>query len=471
MATYTYAQLIAPKTNAQWKSQMLATLAAYGLPTSDWASGGVERTILEGDSQAMGDLAQAIVAITNGGFVSTSAGDWLTLLAAQLYELTRTAATFTQGNMTLTCAAGAGPYTISIGQLWAVGAGGNRYTNLTGGVLNAGPSTLVLSWQSESPNNSTAIPPLNYSDASATIIKLITPLPGVTINNPAANASSVSQVGTGTGTLTLTGTASGTHSVSINITLAGQSGVATWGYSLDGAPLVSAGAVASLLIPTTGITVALVNGSINPSFALNDTYFFSIPGSWITQAGVDVELDAVLRTRCLARWPSLSPVLTDSKYVQLTKAASSQVTQVKVTVDGFINNQVDIIIAGQAGVLPGSVVSAVQTYLNARTDITDRANVTSALNDTITITGSVNYYATYPTAQAVASASVANYVNTQGINGLIELSEVIALIRATPGVVDVIVSSVQINGVAINHQVNSLSVGVYGADGTAWTAQ
>lgn len=152
------------------------SIALPSFPVTSWASGGVARTFLEALAQALSSLENLIGSIASGGFLNLATADWLDLVGVNVYSLTRNAAVATVGNLLLTDAKSAGPFTIAVGQLVAVSSSGLRYINTAGGTLTKG-GTLSLAFQAESPGAS-------YNVGLSTITTLATPLPGVTATNP-----------------------------------------------------------------------------------------------------------------------------------------------------------------------------------------------------------------------------------------------------------------------------------------------
>jgi hypothetical protein len=461
----TLAQLLVPWTLDQVRSLNLASLQAQpgGLNVTDWNSGGWERSIVELDSIALHDLVAVLVpTLASTGFLDlalANAPQWVPLIVEEFYGLKQNAATYTQGNVKLTCAASAGPYTFAAGDVWVLSASGLRYVNITGGTLPSG-GTLTLLFQSESPNNSPG--GFNYAaDGINTITTLVTQFAGVTVSNPGTPFSAATLTGLGTGTVTPSGSPSGSHSVTIRIDTSGQAGVASWSYSLDGGGYVSAGAVASALVGA-GITATLTNGSLSPSFIAGDLYAFTAPGSWITQQGTDIESLDSLVARAKNRWPSLASLVAPNGvaalasptlgfYDLLARAASTQVTQTLVATDATIPNQVNIVIAGQAGPLPTAVVNAVQGFFNAKQMITDKPVVSTTASRAITVGGTIKVRAAQlAAAQAAAQSKVATYVNSAGINGLIELAEVISAVMEVDGITNI--TGLTINGAAADLQ-------------------
>ncbi len=192
MAT-TLAALLTPTTAAQAEADLIDALTIFGFPATSWQPKSVPYTLLKWFATKFASITQTIANITAGGFLSTAAElknadgtdqrEWLDLTVDSQYDIPRTEATSTLGQMTLTNVSGS-PYTITVGQLWATDSAGRRYNNTTGGSLGAPVgSTLDLSWKAESPGAAYNIP-------NGTILpELATPLPGVTVTNPAVGST------------------------------------------------------------------------------------------------------------------------------------------------------------------------------------------------------------------------------------------------------------------------------------------
>lgn len=459
MATLTLAQLLTTQDAQAIYETLLGVYASYGFPVTAWQDGETEKTRLLAIATALADISgNYIPQFTAGTFVDFSTGTWLQLKAQEDYNLPFNPATATVGQITITqTSAVASSQTITPGKMIAVFVSGRRYF-LTGfmvaGVFTATPQTLAYGspligvFAAENPGSI-------YNDPSSSAITAATPLPGVTLTNPAGNYSTVVHTGAGTGTLTLTGTPVGTHQILVTIDSTGASGSATWDYSVDGGPAVSAGAAASLSnVGGTGVNIALTNGGSGTSFVENDTYLFNVPGTWITSPGSDVESDTALQTRCRNRWPSLSSIPTQGYYQLLATsvpAVGSQVVQVIVQPDSVVPNKVKIVVAGPAGPLPGGTISTIQSYITPRAIGGDNAVVVSPSTQALTFAGTITIAVNQltPASNAITTA-MNDYVASIPINGTVLLSEIIALIKAIPGVVDVNVPSITINGSAAN---------------------
>ncbi|HEX2863995.1 MAG TPA: baseplate J/gp47 family protein [Deinococcales bacterium] len=160
-------------------AQLIANLNADGTwPATDWNVGSVGRTLLDVDATALADLSASVPLIAAGGYLDTATGAWLDLLAGSAYQLTRAPAVPAIGTLRLTCDPALGPYIVQANDLWATTTAGLRFTNTTGGALTPG-GTLDLTVQAESPG-------ATWNAPIGAVTTLVTPLPGVTCNNPAA---------------------------------------------------------------------------------------------------------------------------------------------------------------------------------------------------------------------------------------------------------------------------------------------
>lgn len=147
------------------------------LPATSWQPGSVPLTLLENDAAVMEDLYATVSAIAQGGLLDTAAGAWLDLLASNVYQLTRTAAVSTLGVVTLVDAANAGPFSIADGSLYFAATNGLRYTNVGAYTLPLGGTLAGVVVKAERPAAA-------YNVGNGTITKMVTSLPGVTVNNP-----------------------------------------------------------------------------------------------------------------------------------------------------------------------------------------------------------------------------------------------------------------------------------------------
>lgn len=455
------ADLLVAQTQAQLFEIGLGVYQAEGFPVQSWQPGGVERTRLMAFTSALASaLAQYVPTYTGAGFLDYATGAWLQLTALELYNIVYNKASFTQGSIVLTAASGVGAATYLAGQLIAVfGASGRRYINSASVSVPSGPGTVTGTFQAEFAGAA-------YNDPSNSgAITLATPIPGVSLTNPAGDFTSVAHIGAGTGSITPSGSPTAPHQVVITINSTGAAGLASWSYSIDGAPSVSAGAVASATnIGGTLIDVTLADGASGTSFVSGDTYTFQAPGSWITQQGSDVESDLALANRCRNRWASLSPIPTPGLYELLatsTPDVGSQVTQVIVLPDQNINNKVNIIVAGPAGILPPATIALIQTYITPKSRGTDNPVVASPSSLNVTLAGTITCAASTLTAvQNAVQVAMTNYSDSVGTNGTYRIAAIIDGIM-NAGAVDA--TGITINGVAANLVLGSSTTFVLGS--------
>jgi uncharacterized phage protein gp47/JayE len=173
----TYAALQTATTADAYLTQLLATLAANGFPATAWQSGNAGRTLARADAEALAELRAVVADVVKGGFLDTATGDWLTLLAAGVFDLDRIAATYAIGEVTLTCSASAGPYNITAAGL-VVSDGTRRWRSTNAGLLTlASGGTLTVAVKAESPGTA-------YNVSGTTITVITSPaLAGVTVSS------------------------------------------------------------------------------------------------------------------------------------------------------------------------------------------------------------------------------------------------------------------------------------------------
>ena len=122
----TYAELIDAKTAETLRTELLDRLEQEGFPITAWQAGNTARTLVAVDVQTLAELYGIVAQIGKGWSLDDSEGPWLTLHAWSRYRVARTLATFARHVVRLTVASGAGPYTITPGQL-VLSRGSLRY--------------------------------------------------------------------------------------------------------------------------------------------------------------------------------------------------------------------------------------------------------------------------------------------------------------------------------------------------------
>jgi hypothetical protein len=177
--------LTTPLTRVQVQASIYQALAALGVRTTNWKPGAVVRTMIVGVSIVLASLSKLQADIARSGFLETSAGKWLTLVARYVYGIERGAATFATGPITLTNTAG-GVYSYDADDLTFRNPDtGKTYTNTEPVALGAvGSETAVVTVAIRAIEAGS-----NSSAAAGAITSFVTPLLGVTCSNPAALVS------------------------------------------------------------------------------------------------------------------------------------------------------------------------------------------------------------------------------------------------------------------------------------------
>lgn len=170
--------LFTPLTTDQAQETILDMARAAGLDVDSWSAGDPTRTLLAIVARALSWVTTAASQFASGGFRTYATGDWLTLVAADIYGVTRREATYATGTVTLTNGGG-GVYVIAAGDLtFSNTATGKTYRNTSGGTLNALGTLDVDVIAEEAGSASTA--------AIGAIDALVTTILGVTCSNAAA---------------------------------------------------------------------------------------------------------------------------------------------------------------------------------------------------------------------------------------------------------------------------------------------
>lgn len=180
---YTLNDLLNPPDEKALTTTMLGALSSLGFPVTNWAPGGAGRTLVQGFARVLADGLALASNVARGSLLDLapgtdtgSPGDWLSLLSKSAFRLDRYPSRFAKVKVRLTVASGAGPYTVTPGQLWVQNNAGRRYNsaNTTNVTLSAGPSTTDVEFRAENPGAA-------YNLAIGAALSLVgSPLPGVT---------------------------------------------------------------------------------------------------------------------------------------------------------------------------------------------------------------------------------------------------------------------------------------------------
>jgi hypothetical protein len=403
-------------------------------PVTDWNEGSFERTHMKMIATGMLDRENLIQYIAAGGFLqyATTLVDangnlvegWMELLAQSQFSRSRVSATFAQQVLTLTCTSGPGPYTRAAGTMIAYSPStGNRYLNVASVTIPDGGS-VEATFQAESPGSS-------QLDAAGSIVGLVTPLPGVSVNNsPTAGGNPyVGLTGSGTIHLTSTTITTNTRTVQISITQSGRIDSADARMDVTVFQGLTKTVYAGVTIAATytqgDAAFALADGaSGSTSFLAGDTWIIALPGSPLLQAGSDKESLTSLAQRCLDRWPSLSDVPTPNRLLAWIRECSATnvpplgLSKMFSAPSDQIAGQENAYIAGATTTATPTQVAIVQGYVDKLLSLTESAVIYAAASAPIGMSGIVVCKrGTTAKAKAAAVTAWAAYLAALPIGG------------------------------------------------------
>jgi hypothetical protein len=180
------------------------------------------------------------------------------------------------------------------------------------------------------------------------------------------------------------------------------------------APGLARGLVTSMVDPLPGVTIT------NPAF--------DIVGG-LPVRGTDDESDVSLLARCLATWPDLTVVRTQSRVERWVRASNATITRVKLAATGF-PNEVAVTIGSPSGGVSGAIVTAAQAYVNARRPITRLYPVQSATTLPVDAGGKVIVpRGRLADIQVAANAAWNTYLTTTAIGSFVILEKLIQIVR------------------------------------------
>jgi len=139
----TLTSLLLQETKATIYAAALAVADTLGLPVTSWHAGDPTRSLYHVLSTKLATIEAIVVSYCKSGFLDYAEGDWLTLVAEQVYDVDRTEATTATTTVTLTNGGG-GLFEIEAGDLTFKSSTSNKtYHNTTGGTLASGPGTTI----------------------------------------------------------------------------------------------------------------------------------------------------------------------------------------------------------------------------------------------------------------------------------------------------------------------------------------
>jgi phage-related baseplate assembly protein len=133
--------LFTATTAARILSTGLALAEALGLSTTTWRDGDPEPTLYGFLADMLSDREDVITELIKAGFLSVASGTWLTLVAQDMYGVTRTAAEASAPTVTLSNSGG-GSYTKGVGEcIVKASSTGELFRSSEAFTLASGPGT------------------------------------------------------------------------------------------------------------------------------------------------------------------------------------------------------------------------------------------------------------------------------------------------------------------------------------------
>lgn len=169
----TFLELITPQSLSTILARGLQIASGLGLPVTSWRPGDPTRSLYHFLAEALQTRESYTVEFIRAALLSTARGDWLTVVASEVYGVDRTEATYATSTVTLTNAGG-GYYAPEPGDVVVKSTlSGKTYRSTTGGTLAGGTTLQVQVIADEAGSDSNA--------AEDEIDALVTQFLGVTV--------------------------------------------------------------------------------------------------------------------------------------------------------------------------------------------------------------------------------------------------------------------------------------------------
>lgn len=472
-APYTLADLVTALNLDAIRARYLSGLQGAGFPAlTTWVpKAGVEMSYVNMVSGSATDLIAAdLPFLIAGGFLHKAAeleaDEALDLLGETVYLLKRIGATFSTMNMTLTCAATAGPYSFEPGDVTIVAPSGNRYLNTTGGQLDSDGQT-TLAFQASGAGAAFA------DDPSVAAFTMGTTFAGVTLSAAAPDFSDVVLVGASSGQLVparalapvagfLGGLAHGAaaapviviepHAYVARIDLTGDVGAALWSLSTDGGPFLGMGTIQAVQDIGGGARLFGYNGNTSPaSFVAGNTFTFRAPGGPKFVQGSDAESSIRYANRCSGRYATLSRNPTRGLIRLWVSLVASQATRLRLSVDLIVPARILAEIATSTGPADQNLVNAIIAFVQPRIGL---STITGKPATALGVKPAGQVTVTPSTAAAVQKAAQEAWVLYTGnldLGAIVRVASLVTLIEDAGGTVRQ-PNAITLNGVTANLQ-------------------
>jgi hypothetical protein len=190
-------------------------------------------------------------------------------------------------------------------------------------------------------------------------------------------------------------------------------------------PGAARGLVSGLVTQLAGVTIA-------------DAAIRVITG--VPQYGADEESVGSVSNRCDGRWPDIETIGEEDRVSIWAKAASTEITRIRLDADPSWPGGVLVTVAGVSGAVSGGAVTAARAYIDDRQAITDLNTVQNASNLSIDATGTVTVPTEHLAAiQAAADDAWVSYLAGAQIGASVYVSELIQAIMDA-GAIDAVVA-------------------------------
>lgn len=150
MSTISLAQLLVQETKTAIYHKALSIATAVGLPVTSWRTGDPTRSLYHILSEIISTAEEIVAGYIASGFLDYASGEWLIVIADQVYGVPANAASYATCDATLTNPTGA-IYSFDIGDV-TISNGAMTYHNTVAGILD-GLSTLSLSFVADLPGS------------------------------------------------------------------------------------------------------------------------------------------------------------------------------------------------------------------------------------------------------------------------------------------------------------------------------
>ncbi len=176
------ASQLVTETKAQIYARGLLLAQGLGLTVTSWVAGDPTRSLYHFVATCVETIEVIVAGYVSSGFLDHATGDWLTILADQLFNVQRVEATYATGAVTMTNTLG-GLYVIEVGDItFKNSSSGATYRNTESGTL--GPvgsltATLELDISADEAGS-------DSSASAGDVDELVTGLLGVTCSNALA---------------------------------------------------------------------------------------------------------------------------------------------------------------------------------------------------------------------------------------------------------------------------------------------